>query len=428
MKKILFLFLLLPFAVSLAQVEYSAGQVDKQFNPKFYIDFINYKSNIEGKTKVSLLLQVPYASVQFKKNSKGYFSKYSVTLTFFDADKKNVILEKLWTENIFTPNFKQTFSKSNSNISFRSLKLKPGEYTVVCVIEDRNSSNPISFQSKIKVRGFSDAISKVKVSDVIFVKNRIKRNGKESIVPNVSHIFSPNNKTIELYYEIYSDKVRTINIQNVVNDIDRNKSLRQVQTINLKTGKNIINSFLNDAELSLGDFELVIKVKNENDSTLTGIKSKFTVSIPNLPISLKKIDTAIEQMKYIAEPSAIDSMEDAPTYDAKLKMFLSFWKKQDPDAATVENEVMNEYYRRIEYASKNFKSYNSGWNTDMGMVYVTLGPPDQVERNPMAIDTKPYEIWQYYNVNKQFVFQDETGFGDYRLLNPQYGEWNRYRQ
>jgi len=89
---------------------------------------------------------------------------------------------------------------------------------------------------------------------------------------------------------------------------------------------------------------------------------------------------------------------------------------------------MNEYYRRIDYASKNFKSYNNGWNTDMGMVYVTLGPPDQVDRNPMAIDTKPYEVWQYYDLNRQFVFQDETGFGDYRLLNPQYGEWNRYRQ
>jgi len=431
MKKIIVIFLFLPIVISFGQVEYSGQKIGKQFNPKFYIDFINSQSSTKGKTKVGLLIQVPYSSVQFKNRSKGYAAKYSVSLTFFDAENKNVILEKLWTEKIFTKNYKQTFSKSSSNISFRSLNLVPGEYNVVCLIEDKNSTNPITFKSKVKVRGFFNAKSKnqhLEISDIMFVKKRIVRNGKESLVPNVSHIFSPDAKTIELYYEIYSDTVRTVTILNTVNDLTRDKSFRQSQTINLTKGKNPINSFLNDAKLSLGKFNIVIKVKDETGNVLTGIKNKFNVLIPNLPISLENLDDAIEQMKYIAGSSAIDSIEDAPTYDAKLKLFLAYWQKKDPDPATSENEVMNEYYRRIDYSSKNFKSYNNGWNTDMGMVYVTLGPPDQVERNPMAIDTKPYEIWHYYNLNRQFVFQDETGFGDYRLLNPQYGDWNRYRQ
>ena len=114
-------------------------------------------------------------------------------------------------------------------------------------------------------------------------------------------------------------------------------------------------------------------------------------------------------------------------FDTKLKMFLAFWRHRDPDAATRENQVMNEYYRRVEYANKNFKSYTDGWNTDRGMIYITLGPPDQVEREPVAMDRKPYEIWYYYNRDLKFIFQEETYFNDYRLLNPQYGEWDRYR-
>ena len=286
MKKIFFLFLLLLPALSVAQVEFSAGQIDKQFNPKFYVDFLNYslsplqegnsvsKSENVNKTKVSVLIQVPYASDQFKKNAKGYIAKYSVSLTFFDKLKKKIILEKLWNEKIFTRNYKQTFSKNNFNISFRSLNLKPDEYTVVCVIEDQNASNPISFQHKIKVRSFGSTNQHkkhVEISDVIFVKKRIKVNGRESIVPNVAHIFSPGDKTIELYYEIYSDKVRTINIQSVVKDLNREKLFKKTQTVNLKIGKNPINSFLKEPELSLGNFNLVIKIMDKENNILTEI-------------------------------------------------------------------------------------------------------------------------------------------------------------
>ena len=62
------------------------------------------------------------------------------------------------------------------------------------------------------------------------------------------------------------------------------------------------------------------------------------------------------------------------------------------------------------------------------MIYIVLGPPNNVERHPFEYDSKPYEIWYYYGINQQFYFVDDTGFGDYRLLNFNYGDWYRYRQ
>ena len=89
---------------------------------------------------------------------------------------------------------------------------------------------------------------------------------------------------------------------------------------------------------------------------------------------------------------------------------------------------MLEYYRRIDYSDRNFGAYKrDGWKTDMGMVYVSLGSPDYIDRHPFAVDSKPYEVWDYYNLNRQFVFVDQTGFGDYRLLNRDYRDFNRYR-
>ena len=101
---------------------------------------------------------------------------------------------------------------------------------------------------------------------------------------------------------------------------------------------------------------------------------------------------------------------------------------KDPSPKTDVNEVLIEYYRRIAYANDHFESYYDGWRTDMGMIYVTLGPPNYVERHPFEYDSKPYEIWSYYDINREFIFVDQTGFGDYRLYQPVYGDWYRYRQ
>jgi hypothetical protein len=54
----------------------------------------------------------------------------------------------------------------------------------------------------------------------------------------------------------------------------------------------------------------------------------------------------------------------------------------------------------------------------MGMVYILFGAPNDIERHPFDIGSKPYQIWYYWEINRQLVFVDETGFGDYRLVTP----------
>ena len=146
-----------------------------------------------------------------------------------------------------------------------------------------------------------------------------------------------------------------------------------------------------------------------------------------MPNAVKDIEKAIEQMVYIATPSEMDSLRDEKSAEKRVEKFKEFWKKKDPSLATEENEVMNEYFRRVEFANKNFSHYLEGWKTDMGMVLIILGEPSNVERHPFEIDSKPYEVWEYYDLNKKLVFIDNTGFGDYRLLTPLTGDMTRFR-
>jgi GWxTD domain-containing protein len=139
------------------------------------------------------------------------------------------------------------------------------------------------------------------------------------------------------------------------------------------------------------------------------------------------LDQAINEMIYIASTSQIGYIKNASTNEEKKNRFLEFWKQQDPVSSNSENPYFIEYYNRVAYANEHFSQYFPGWRSDRGMVFILLGPPDNIERYPFEMNSKPYEIWTYYQLNVSLVFVDQTGFGDYRLITPLTGDLNRFR-
>ncbi|MBL8000208.1 MAG: GWxTD domain-containing protein, partial [Candidatus Kapabacteria bacterium] len=131
--------------------------------------------------------------------------------------------------------------------------------------------------------------------------------------------------------------------------------------------------------------------------------------------TVSDLDKAIRQLRYIATQTDIDTISAPATPDERRVKFDSYWKSQDPTPNTARNEAFEEYYARIDYANKNFRSYNDGWLTDMGMVYVILGQPAQIDRRNNNFDGRGMVTWFYQNTNRRFLFVDNTGFGDFRL-------------
>jgi GWxTD domain-containing protein len=146
----------------------------------------------------------------------------------------------------------------------------------------------------------------------------------------------------------------------------------------------------------------------------------FSVHLPGIPASVNDLGLAIRQVKYIATVEENRRLRNASMGD-RARLFREFWKKRDPDPATEVNELMQEYYYRIEYTNEQFTTHRDGWETDRGRIYVLYGEPTQIERHPFESGTYPYEIWYYHNINRRFVFVDQTGFGDYTLSGPQWG-------
>ena len=412
-----FLFAAISLPLS-AQVEARKPYVSFDL-PEFFVDALSFSSGDSLTSRVDIYVQVPYDAIQFVKRNDRYVASYEISVNFLTDDNASVS-EKVWTEEIRVPLFEFTESKKNFSLTQRSIDIPPGIYTLRAQVRD-NESKKISFVVKKIVIG-NYTSKELAISDVMLV-NRLSNDGeRRSISPNVSGNIGENNNSFSIFYEIYSTHSSdSLVLHYTVTDIKGREYLNKSQHYRLRGTRGQIITRFDSAKYSTGSYLLTVEVRSVNDdpNEIPAMRQRsFVVRWGNMPISISDMDLAIKQMRYIAKDDEYDAVEDATTDEQRRKLFDEFWQKRDPNPATKQNEFMEEYYSRVEYANKHFSHYQPGWKTDMGMVFIIFGSPNNVERHPFDIDSKPYEVWSYYDFNRNIVFIDETGFGDYRLLTP----------
>jgi len=105
--------------------------------------------------------------------------------------------------------------------------------------------------------------------------------------------------------------------------------------------------------------------------------------------------------------------------ESKRQFLQAFWGRREAASEIKGTPKRADYLQRVTFANENYSHFQkAGWQTDRGRVFIVYGPPDQVERHPSEVDSKPYEVWSYFQIESgvEFVFLDKTGFGDYELV------------
>lgn len=84
-----------------------------------------------------------------------------------------------------------------------------------------------------------------------------------------------------------------------------------------------------------------------------------------------------------------------------------FWIKQAGNEHRARR-LIREYYHRVEKANYLFSSYQDGWRTDKGMIYIMYGVPNSVRR------TQTTETWVYGESKSLFALR----FVFHKMSNP----------
>ena len=140
-----------------------------------------------------------------------------------------------------------------------------------------------------------------------------------------------------------------------------------------------------------------------------------------------------EDVTYIISEEEKKVFKDLQTDEEKENFIEQFWVRRDPDPRTSENEFKEEHYRRVAYANERFASGIPGWKTDRGRIYITFGPPAEIESHPSGgsynreiwegggtTSTFPFERWRYRHIDGigddiEIEFVDKSMSGEYRM-------------
>lgn len=397
----------------------------------FYLDTAGFLSSV-GNTLQEFYCQFLLDRLAFRENNGWLVDTLDVSLVLIDSTGANVYNDK-WVTPIAAP--------SDQELSGRflpeqfDLLLAPGAYTAKMEITDRGATIGGVAELPFIAPVFGDRLA---LSDIQFAsdvqrdtsENRFCKNGFK-ILPNPSRTFGQSLSMLIFYYEIYHSQVPgNLSIFYAIHDISGQavrefpvKTKRKYGTIGADMGA------LSVAALSDTLYTLWITV---TDSTTMETEKKFCF-FRNVPyravhyesniekmvenFSVQDLEMHIRQVRYLMTPEE-NEVISALDETGKRRAMIRFWEMRDPDIGTPVNEVYQQYMARVHLANKQFsRGYEPGWLTDRGRIFIKYGPPNQVEKHPLSVNTKPYEMWDYYiEGGLRFIFLDDEGFNQYRLI------------
>jgi len=398
----------------LAQVE--NAQLQGYSLPQFSFDALGYASGDSTTSRLDVYVEVPYENLSFVKSGTQFSAQYEATVDLLD-ESDVVVNEKSWTENVRVASYDETLAKGQYSLTQCKMNVKPGSYTILVQIRDAETRKAMRRKRSITIRSLTGDLA---ISDIMLVNRLSDDSGQKTIVPNISGNVANSTGGMYLFFEIYNRlAVDSFTVHTTIAGAKDEVVASYDDSYRAPRGMTLAFVKIPDPRLPTGEYILRVQLmpagtaKSDRESATAG--HAITVHWSGVPPSVMNLDLAIEELRYIASNVEMDSLLAAKTEQDKLGRFRAFWKRHDPTPGTERNELMDEYYARVAYSNGHFKGFLTGWKTDMGMVYIILGPPDDIDRHPFESDTRPYEVWQYNRFQRSFLFVDQSGFGDYRL-------------
>lgn len=364
--------------------------------------------------KVVSFIEIPFSSLQFVKTKNGFRAGYHASIALKDK-KGNDLGHEIWSDSIFVSNYSETKSPVKNRKHYTIHHVVVGEkYELVGEFQDIDTRKKGTQNKKLNFSEYKN--TPTLTQPTFFLSLDGDWGYGEGIIPTRGYKVREMGDGILLQVSGYlSQGLASVSVY--LSNGTTIDSLVAVDQIEAHEGYFLKELFLpTDLLQSLkNEFKVVLSQGRQKDEKLVYF-STYKSGVSNF---VRDIDIAMRQMRYILTNEEKLALKKVDKKDME-QQFYSLWKKRDPTPLTEYNELMEEYYGRVWYVNEHFDAWQPGWETDRGMIYILFGPPDEVQRtNPVSTNTSSIlQVWYYYNLNKQFVFRDQNGFGDFRLETP----------
>jgi len=341
-------------------------------------------------------------------------------------------------------------NQNNNNLvgQFR-FALPQGNYYCEILAKDgndtlRQSSGRFEFETKtLKSDRFtlSDLQLASSISKTSEKNNSPFYKNHYDVVPNPGLIFGDQLPVVFLYCELYGlnigAKSETLEIDYALLNASDEEILRKTKYVPSSIPSLVIVKPINVRNCPTGRYDVVVNVSDTVRSISEKVAKNLYVYNPHIvdtsnagvnaivvaseyfALSEEEIDEMFDYSRYIASDIEIREWKRLASLNDKQVFLYHFWRARDLTPQDTRNEFKFEYLRRVSIANERYQTMGKkGWATDRGRVYCLYGEPSDIVRHPSETRTKPYDIWQYYQIEGgvEFVFADLFGFSDMVLI------------
>lgn len=395
------IFLLLVLSVALAQ------------GMKSRIKYDVIKIPEGNEFNIFLFFELPVDILSFEKDNNKFISRF-----LFQADIKKdskIIKSESAEQFIQLPKYDDTINKEKSVSGVLNFKLSSGVYEINANLQSVNSSGLI----KLPVQNLELTNNDTLAITPLITKENGHLTVLEKTIPFSKEKYSVNffvgdtsvkSLKVKIKQEGYVDSV-------IISDYTQGTPVFRTDNYSLFLDvrkSNISNIFqIKEVNKKLLPLKTEIIVEKNVKETY---KYEFNCLWVDAPITFTLKEYSLDLLNIIDEKSHKSDLAD----EKIIKYLFNYWAKYDSDTSTSFNEIMEEFYRRADYALSSFVVKdvrgNSGKISDQAKTFIKFGQPDDIKRDYNKRD-ETIEIWIYKNINKTFYFRDNSGAGDYYLVN-----------
>ena len=364
-----------------------------------------------GLVEVMCFVKIPNYSLQFVKEGRSFIAEYDANISVVDEDDVEVATGS-FSDKIVVKKFSETTSRVKSTILSSSFFVPLEDYLVSVNIKDIDTKLTSKKAKKVNLDDFSDTFQ---VYEPIFLK---ETDGEWGFSDNEFPIDANQIIIKENQLKFYQYATISPGDYTMVINVFSGKKLQWTDTINSSSDNKVVSHLINLETKDINKVDLKIEVTVNQGELSASKSSKFKSRDSFMFGGIGNIDLALSQMNYILTTDERKELKNLKQSE-KENFFKKSWARRDPKPETKINELMDEYYARVQFAEENFSRGSSGgWRSDMGMIFILFGKPDDIQRYSSMQSNYTYETWYYFSIGEEFAFVDDYGFGDYRLRRP----------
>ena len=375
-----------------------------------------FASSSPDTTLMLVTISFPNRALTFARQEEQFSAPYEarILLTRDTTAVRSIVAN----ETVRVSSFRE-ISRSDESIIFqRFLRVSPGQYQLSLAVRDGGSARAASQQGLVRVPRIAPGTSST-LSTPIVVYEAKRRASLDSVprflpTPRSSATYGIDS-AIVIYIEGYGSGNQIPVRLSVTNE--RNVGAWSDTVVLERNGA--LNSRLVAVPIGrtgLGISVVTVSRIGTPDSSSARIFVGFGPEIP-----LMTFDELLTRLRYFATQDRIRSLRETPV-DERGRAWAEFRQATDPVPSTPEHEGLQGYFNRMAIADARFRSGGElGYLSDRGMVFLTLGEPDQVfeqvvNQSNRSVYTQNgrVQIWEYGQYNTRLAFYD-SGIGRWQL-------------